>query len=82
VICGQGNLLARIAQRVTTPLGAGVVDGANGSFCTVPSTASWVVGGAVLLAFLALAFVVRRLAMRSRSPKSADGRSAILPAAS
>jgi len=60
VICGRGNLLERIAQKY--PFAGGVIDGANASYCTVPSTGSWIVSGVVLVAFIFLALVVRRQA--------------------
>jgi len=72
VICGRGTILERIAQSVTSKLGAGVVDGAHGSYCTVPSTASWVLAGAILLAFVALALIVGHVAARRRLPGPPD----------
>jgi hypothetical protein len=65
VICGRGNVLDRIAQWVTVPLGAGVIDGPTGSYCVVPSTTAWLLAGVVLVASCALAVTVRRLASDS-----------------
>jgi hypothetical protein len=47
--CGGGHLLDRLAQRIMQPLGAGQVDGASATSCTVPSTASWLLAVAAIL---------------------------------
>jgi len=61
VVCGQGNVLEQLAQNVTRPLGAGHIDSASASYCTVPTTAAWLLA---LAAFILCVWVGTILARK------------------
>ena len=54
------------------PLGAGAIEGPDGSYSVVPSTTAWILAGVVLVAFLALAVVVRRLTAIGKTRSAAE----------
>lgn len=54
IVCGTGGRLDRVTQVLTQALGAGHIDGATASWCTLPSAAAWAVAD---LAFLVAAGV-------------------------
>lgn len=66
VVCGTGNVLDRIAQAVTQPLGAGHVDGPAATYCVVPSTSAWVMAAIVFAAFTSASLVATARLRRSR----------------
>lgn len=66
VVCGTGNVLDRIAQAVTQPLGAGHIDGPAATYCVVPSTSAWVMAAIVFAAPTSGCVVVKARLGRSR----------------
>jgi len=68
VTCGQWHLLNRVAQGITQPLGAGHIDGASGSSCTVPATTSWVLATAVILIATASGHAIARRRRPTATP--------------
>lgn len=56
VVCGDGHVLDRVAQRVARGFGGGHVDGPDASTCAVPSAASWAIAAVVLCGGAAYAF--------------------------
>ena len=62
VVCGTGPLLDRAGQRVMHALGAGAIDSARGSFCTVPTATGWALAD---LAFVVIVVVGLMLSVAS-----------------
>jgi len=65
VVCGEGNLLDRLARRIMQQLGAGHIDGATASYCVVPSTTAWLEALGVLVVSVLIASMVSRRRIRT-----------------
>jgi hypothetical protein len=55
IVCGTSHVLDRLADSVSGAMGAGAIDGPTASFCTVPSTSSWLMAGFLFLLAAVLA---------------------------
>ena len=66
IVCGSGTALDRVAEDVNRGLGAGHIDGATATSCTVPSDGAWIGALGALAVVVALTIAVSvRLARRS-----------------
>jgi hypothetical protein len=57
-VCDSGHWLDRRWQSVSQGLGTGHIDGVSASYCTVPSTITWISAGLVVAGGIAIAAAV------------------------